>query len=342
MTQYVDLRSDTVTRPTPKMRAAMAAADVGDDVYGEDPTLNRLQEEAARRLGKEAALFVPSGTMGNSVCVKVHTRPGEEAVMEATAHIYMFENGNMAAFSGVLPRLVPGDHGVLDPDRVRAAIRPPAYYIARPTLLCLENTHNLGGGVCTPVPRIRELCAVAREHGMATHLDGARIFNAAVALGVDASEIAAPFDSVQFCLSKGLSAPVGSLVVGTKEFVEKARTIRKMLGGGMRQAGILAAAGLVAFDEILPTLKDDHRRARHLAERLESHPDFVVELEWVQTNIVMAAVKAPKTPASVCAALKERGVLASPGGGPNVRFVLHHDIDDAALERALTALEQPL
>lgn len=335
---FVDLRSDTVTKPTQAMRRAMAEAEVGDDVYGEDPTVNRLQEEMARLLGKEAALFVPSGTMGNSICVKVHTQPGEEAVMEASAHIYMFENGNMAAFSGVLPRLVQGDHGILDPGKVRAAVRPPAYYLARPSLLCVENTHNLAGGVCTPVGRLLELCSVARELGMATHLDGARIFNAAAALGVEPREIAAPFDSVQCCLSKGLSAPVGSLVCGSRAFLEKARPIRKMLGGGMRQAGVLAAAGLVALDEILPQLPEDHRRARHLAERLEAHPDFEVELEWVQTNIVMAKIKAPKTPAQVCSTLKERGVLASPAGADRIRFVTHHDVDDTALERVLKAL----
>lgn len=338
---FVDLRSDTVTKPTAAMRRAMAEAEVGDDVYGEDPTVNRLQEEMARLLGKEAALFVPSGTLGNSLCIKVHTQPGEEAVMEASAHIYMYENANLAAFSGVLPRLVTGDHGILDPHKVRDAVRPAAYYISRPSLLCVENTHNLAGGICTPVPVLRELCGVARELGMSSHLDGARIFNAAAALGVAAKEIAAPFDSVQCCLSKGLSAPVGSVVCGTRAFVERGRAVRKMLGGGMRQAGILAAAGLVALEEILPTLPEDHRRARRLAERLEAHPDFEVELEWVQTNIIMARVTAPKTPTAVCEALKDRGVLASPGGGDRVRFVTHHDVDDEAIERVLLALEKP-
>lgn len=339
--EFVDLRSDTVTRPTPSMRKAMAEAEVGDDVYGEDPTVNALQDEAAKLMGKEAALFVASGTMGNAVCVKAHTQPGEEAVMEATCHIYWFENGGMAAISGVIPKLVPSDHGILDPQKVREALRPAVYYFPRPSLLCVENTHNMGGGTCTPVPVLHELCAVARERGMATHLDGARIFNAATALGVAPSEVAAPFDSVQFCISKGLSAPVGSLVCGSKEFIEKARVIRKRIGGGMRQAGVLAAAGLVAFKEIVPTLKDDHRRARTLAMKLASHPDFSVEMDWVQTNIVMAKVKPPKTTAQVCAALKERGVLASPAGPANIRFVTHHDIDDAALARALEALDKP-
>ena len=337
----VDLRSDTVTCPTPAMRRAMAEAEVGDDVYGEDPTVNAIQDEAARLTAKEAALFVPSGTMGNGICVKVHTQPGEEVVCEATAHVYWFENASMAVLSGVLPRLVPGDHGILDPQRVAEAIRPPAYYLPRPALLCVENTHNMGGGTCTPVATLKALCRVAQERGMATHLDGARIFNAAAALGVPAAALAAPFDSVQFCLSKGLAAPVGSLICGTRAFVEKARVFRKMLGGGMRQAGVLAAAGLVALREVVPSLPEDHRRARVLAERLAAHPDLSVELEWVQTNIVMAKVKPPKTPGQVCATLKERGVLASPAGAQVVRFVTHHDVDDAALERVGEALGKP-
>ena len=339
--EFVDLRSDTVTRPTASMRKAMAEAAVGDDVYGEDPTVNALQEEAARLMGKEAALFVASGTMGNAVCVKAHTQPGDEAVMEATCHIYWFENGGMAAISGVIPKLVPSDHGILDPQRVREALRPAVYYYPRPSLFCVENTHNMGGGTCTPVNVLNELCAVARERGMATHLDGARIFNAAAALGVAPSEVAKPFDSVQFCISKGLSAPVGSLVCGSKDFIEKAHVVRKRLGGGMRQAGILAAAGLVAFKEVVPALKEDHRRARALAEKLAGHPDFSVELDWVQTNIVMAKVKPPRTPLQVCAVLRERGVLASPAGPANIRFVTHHDVDDAALGRAIEALGKP-
>ncbi len=339
---WVDLRSDTVTRPTPAMRRAMAEAEVGDDVYGEDPTVNALQEEAARLMGKEAALFVPSGTMGNGICVKVHTQPGEEVLCEATGHVYWFENASMAVLSGVLPRLVAGDHGILDPQKVREAIRPAVYYFPRPALLCVENTHNMGGGTCTPVKTCEALGAVAREHGMAVHLDGARIFNAAAALGVNVKEIAAPFDSVQFCLSKGLCAPVGSMICGSKAFIDKARVFRKMFGGGMRQVGILAAAGLVALREVVPTLPEDHRRARLLAQALAVHPNFSVDLDWVQTNIVMAKVRPPMTSAQACAALKTRGVLASPASAAAVRFVTHHDVTDAGLDRALEALEKPL
>lgn len=336
----VDLRSDTVTRPTPAMRRAMAEAEVGDDVYGEDPTVNRLQERAAALVGKEAALFVPSGSMGNQVSVKVHTQIGEEVVCETDCHIYLYETGMMAAFSGVLPRFVRGDHGVMDPGAVRASIRAPKYYLPKVSLLCAENSHNVAGGTVMTVEQGRELGAAARELGLATHLDGARLFNAAAALGADPKDLAAPFDSVMFCISKGLSAPAGSLVCGPREFVERARKVRKMMGGGMRQAGILAAAGLVAFEEVLPHLGEDHARARRLAEALAEHPAFGVDLDHTPTNIVKAEVKAPRTPDSVCGALASRGILASPASATTVRFVTHRDIDDEGLDLALAALKE--
>lgn len=238
--EWVDLRSDTVTKPTPAMRKAMAEAEVGDDVYGEDPTVNALQEKAASLLGREASLFMPSGTMANQTAVKVHTQPGDEVICEAGCHIYNIEMAMMAAFSGVLPRPVQGAFGVLDPEDVAAAVRPPSYYLARTTLLTVENTANLAGGTVVDVATSRALGEVAKKHGLATHLDGARIFNAAFALETTAAELAAPFDSVMFCISKGLSAPVGSLLCGSKDFVEKARRVRKMMGGGMRQAGIFS------------------------------------------------------------------------------------------------------
>jgi threonine aldolase len=318
----------------------MAEAEVGDDVYGEDPTVNRLQERAAALVGKEAALFVPSGSMGNQIAVKVHTQPGEEVICETECHIYLYETGMMAAFSGVLPRFVRGDSGVMDPAGIRAALRPAKYYLPRTALLCAENTHNVAGGTVMPVEVGVELCRVARENGMATHLDGARIFNAAAALGVEAKEIASPFDSVMFCISKGLSAPVGSLVCGSRAFVEKAHKVRKMMGGGMRQAGVLAAAGLVAFDEVLPKLGEDHARARRLAEALAQHPAFAVDLAHTPTNIVKAEVKAPRTPDSVCEALAARGILASPASATTVRFVTHRDIDDESLELAIRAIRE--
>jgi threonine aldolase len=339
--RWVDLRSDTVTRPTPAMRRAMAEAEVGDDVYGEDPTVNRLQERAAQLTGKEAALFVPSGSMGNQIAVKVHTQPGDEVLCEASCHIYNIETGTMAAFSGVLPRPVEGKHGVLDPDRAEAAIRPGAYYLPRTTLLCAENTHNLAGGTVMSVAQGEALGAMAKRRGLASHLDGARIFNAAAALGVEAKALSAPFDSVMFCISKGLCAPVGSLLCGSKEFVEKARKVRKMMGGGMRQAGILAAAGLVAFDDILPKLAEDHRKAKVLAERLAKVPGFEVDLESLQTNIVMLKLHPPHDGAKVGEALKGRGVLCHVISPTQIRFVTHYDISEEDLARALEAAGGP-
>jgi threonine aldolase len=339
--RWVDLRSDTVTRPTPAMRRAMAEAEVGDDVYGEDPTVNRLQERAAQLTGKEAALFVPSGSMGNQIAVKVHTQPGDEVLCEASCHIYNIETGTMAAFSGVLPRPVEGKHGVLDPDRAEAAIRPGAYYLPQTTLLCAENTHNLAGGTVMTVAQGDALGEMAKRRGLASHLDGARIFNAAVALGAEVKALAAPFDSVMFCISKGLCAPVGSLLCGSKDFVEKARKVRKMMGGGMRQAGILAAAGLVAFDEILPKLAEDHRKAKVLAERLAKVPGFEVDLESLQTNIVMMRVHPPHDGARVGEALKARGVLCHVISPTQIRFVTHHDISEEDLARALEAVGGP-
>ncbi|HXH28369.1 MAG TPA: threonine aldolase family protein, partial [Candidatus Polarisedimenticolia bacterium] len=247
--EFIDLRSDTVTRPTATMRRAMAEAEVGDDVFREDPTVRRLEEVAAGRLGKEAALFVPSGTMGNQIAVNVWTRPGQEVVLEEQSHIYNFEMATMAAFSGVLARPVPGEDGCPHPDRVRRAIRPPVYYLSPAGLVTLENTHNMAGGTIAPQDRCEAIVRVARDGGLPTHLDGARIFNAAVASGRPAAELARPFDSVMFCLSKGLGAPVGSLLAGSRAFIEEALRVRKRLGGGMRQAGVLAAAGLVALED---------------------------------------------------------------------------------------------
>ena len=338
---WVDLRSDTVTRPTAEMRRAMAEAEVGDDVYGEDPTVNRLQQKAAALLGKEAGLFMPSGSMANQTAVKVHTQPGDEVVCEASCHIYNIETGMMAAFSGVLPRLVHGLRGAMDPEQVVAAIRPSSYYLPRTTLLAVENTHNLAGGTVLTTDMSRALGDAARSHGLASHLDGARIFNAAVALGVPVSDLAAPFDSVMFCVSKGLCAPVGSVLCGTGAFVEKARKVRKMMGGGMRQAGILAAAGLVALDKMVDRLAEDHARARRLGERLAALPGFEVDVEALQTNIVMLKVLPPLSAPRVGEVLKQRGVLCHVISDSLIRFVTHHDVDDAALGRAMEALEGP-
>jgi threonine aldolase len=341
MRDFVDLRSDTVTRPTPEMRQAMAQAEVGDDVYGEDPTVNRLQEKAARLVGKEAALFFPSGTMANQTAVKVHTQPGQEVICEATCHIYNVEMAMMAAFSGVLARPVAGERGHLTPERVEAAVRPRSYYLAQTGLVVAENTANLAGGtVCTPA-HAAALAEAARRHGLPLHLDGARIFNAAVALGVSAAELAAPFDSVMFCISKGLCAPVGSLLCGSAAFVERARRVRKMLGGGMRQAGVLAAAGLVALETMVDRLAEDHRRARLLAQKLAETGRFEVDLSAVQTNILVVSVRPPLSAPRVGDVLKERGVLCHVLDERTIRFVTHHDVGDRELARVLEAVGEP-
>src|SRR6267378_2522657 len=253
---FIDLRSDTVTRPTPSMRRAMAEAEVGDDVFREDPTVRRLEEAAAERTGKEAALFVPTGTMGNQIAVNVWTRPGQEVILEERSHIFDYEMGTMAVLSGVLPR----------------PIRPPVYYLTQTGLIALENTHNMAGGTIFPLSVAESICSLARTQRIPIHLDGARLFTAAVAVREDAAELARPFDSVMFCLSKGLGAPVGSLVCGPAGFVDEALRVRKRMGGGMRQAGILAAAGLVALEENVERLAEDHDNARHLAEGIAGIP----------------------------------------------------------------------
>jgi len=285
--KIIDLRSDTVTLPTEEMLEAIRNARLGDDGFGEDPTVNELEALAAKKMGKEAALLVPSGTQGNLVSILSHTKRGDEVILEADAHIYHYELGGLSAIAGVLPRLVKGEMGVPAPEDIEEAIRPLDPIFPKTTLLCLENTHNLAGGTCMTPSQTRKLCEVAAKHGLNVHLDGARIFNAAVALGVDVRELVAPVDSVMFCLSKGLSAPVGSLVVGSSSFIDRARRMRKMLGGGMRQAGIIAAAGLVALEKMVDRLREDHANARLLAEGLAKIDGIKIDLRRVQTNIVM-------------------------------------------------------
>ncbi len=287
MRKIIDLRSDTVTLPTEEMLEAIRNARLGDDGFGEDPTVNELEALAAKKMGKEAALLVPSGTQGNLVSILSHTKRGDEVILEADAHIYHYELGGLSAIAGVLPRLVKGEMGVPAPEDIEEAIRPLDPIFPKTTLLCLENTHNLAGGTCMTPSQTRKLCEVAAKHGLNVHLDGARIFNAAVALGVDVRELVAPVDSVMFCLSKGLSAPVGSLVVGSSSFIDRARRMRKMLGGGMRQAGIIAAAGLVALEKMVDRLREDHANARLLAEGLAKIDGIKIDLRRVQTNIVM-------------------------------------------------------
>lgn len=334
----IDLRSDTVTKPTPAMRRAMAEAEVGDDVYGEDPTVNRLQELAAEIFQKEAALYVPTGSMGNQIAVKLHTRPGNEVVIEERGHIYNFEMATMAAFSGCVARPVHSQDGsgILTWDEIAGALHAnAAYYVAPTGLIAIENSHNLAGGSVMARARAEDICEHAHAMKLPVHLDGARIFNAATALGETVADLARPVDSVMFCLSKGLGAPVGSILLGTKAFIDQARSVRKMLGGGMRQAGVIAAAGLVALEESPKRLHEDHENARLLAEGLAELPGIKIDPERVVTNIVIIDVaETGKTADGICAELRERGVLAI-GFGSSIRMVTHYDVSRADIETAL-------
>jgi threonine aldolase len=341
----IDLRSDTVTKPTPQMRRAMAEAEVGDDVYGEDPTVNRLQERAAEIFEKEAAIFVPTGSMGNQTAVKLHTKPGQEVIIEERGHIYNFEMATMSAFAGVLARPVKSTDGsgILTWDEIAPAIHTEsAYYVAPTGLIALENSHNLAGGSVLNRDRTADICGRAHEKNIPVHLDGARIFNSAAALGETVAELTRPVDSVMFCLSKGLGAPVGSMLLGTRAFIDEARVVRKMLGGGMRQAGVLAAAGLIALEESPKGLPDDHANAKRLAEGLAELPGIKIDPEKVVTNIVIFEVSGTgMMPDEICAQLRQRGVLAS-GFGSSIRVVTHYDVSRADIETALRELRSVL
>ncbi|HZQ78047.1 MAG TPA: GntG family PLP-dependent aldolase [Acidimicrobiia bacterium] len=332
----VDLRSDTVTTPTPAMRRAMAEAEVGDDVYGEDPTVNRLEELAAARVGKEAALYLPSGTMGNQVALRVLTRPGTEVLCAARAHIRQYEAAAAARNAGVQVRPLHDREGTFEADAVDAACQGPAHHLPPLSLVAIENTHMPAGGVPWPPARVEAVAAAARRHGLPVHCDGARLFNAAVALGVGAPVLAAPVDTVMFCLSKGLSAPVGSMLAGSADVIAAAREERARLGGGMRQAGVIAAAGIVALTEMVDRLADDHARARRLAEALADRFPGSVDPAAVQTNIVCLAAAA--LPASFLDDLAAAGVRAGTVDQATVRLVTHKDVDDADLDRALAAI----
>jgi threonine aldolase len=339
----VDLRSDTVTRPTPAMRRAMAEAEVGDDVYREDPTVNRLQERAAQIFNREAALFVPSGTMGNQTALKVHTRQGQEVICEARAHIYNHEMGMMGAFSGVVPRTVLAEDGIMSWAQVESLIRSRSDHHSVTGLIELENTSNIAGGSVYPIQVSEEICDRAHERGLPVHLDGARIFNASVALGRSVADLTRKFDSIMFCLSKGLGAPVGSMVVGSKDFIEEGRLVRKMLGGGMRQAGILAAAGLVALEESPKRLHVDHKNARFLAEGLAEIPGVRIDPAKVKTNILFFDVSdSGLTAQEVSKRLSTQGVLANGTSRTSIRMVTHFDVDRSGCERALKGLREVL
>lgn len=331
----VDLRSDTVTLPTPEMYEAMRKAPLGDDVLGDDPTVARLEELAAHRVDKQAALFVPSGTMGNQIALAVHTRPGDAVIFEEDAHMLLYEAGAPGAISHVVPRIVVGKRGVMDPDEVERKVLVRTHHTPGTVLLCVEDTHNRAGGAIVPLKTLTAYNRVAARHGMAIHLDGARMFNASVAQGVDVEQITRNADTVSFCLSKGLGAPVGSLLCGPTAFIEEARYWRKRLGGGMRQAGILAACGIVALDRMVERLAEDHARARRLAEGLADVPGVKVDLKSVQTNMVMVDTTHMAT--LWVQGLARHQVRALPIGPYRIRLVVHKEVDEAGIEKAIRA-----
>lgn len=337
----IDLRSDTVTKPTPEMRRAMAEAEVGDDVYGEDPTVNRLQQRAAEIFGKEAALFVPTGTMGNTIGIKMQTNHGEEVICDARAHILDWEFSMTAWFSGCLVRTVETDNGILTWDRIAPKLRPDGPHCSPTTLLEIENTHNMCGGVVYPQDVIDDVCDRAHAIGMKVHMDGARIFNASAAAGTPVKRICEKVDSVNFCLSKGLGAPVGSLLVGTKEAITRGHRLRKRLGGGMRQVGVLAAAGLIALEQMPARLPEDHANARYLADEGAKIPGIAIDPASVATNIVIYDIAGTgKSTADISSALKDRGVIMNGIGGTRLRAVTHYDVSRAQCETAIAALRE--
>jgi threonine aldolase len=337
----VDLRSDTLTQPTPEMREAMGRAEVGDDVWGEDPTIQRLEALAAARLGKDAALFVTSGTQGNLVSVVAHTQSGQEVVLDLDSHIYNYEVAGAATIGHVQMRPAKTERGFLTPDQVREAIRPSNIHLPQTGLVCVENTHNRHGGTCCTPEEIAAVAAVAHEAGVPVHLDGARLFNAAVALKRPVAEFVRSVDSVTFCLSKGLGAPVGSVICGSADFIGRARRVRKMLGGGMRQAGIIAAAGIVALERMVERLAEDHANARRLAEGLAKVPGLQLDLSSVQTNIVILRVAGgPAATAELVKGCAARKVKVHAMGPAAIRCVTHKDVDGDDITRALDAFRE--
>lgn len=341
-TGVIDLRSDTVTQPTAAMRQAMARAEVGDDVYGEDPTVGELERRAAQMFHKEAAIFVPTGTMGNQIAIRLHTQHGQEVICEARSHIVDWEMAMLSAFSGCMPRTIAGENGVLTWKQIQAAIAPSIYYRAQTGLISLENTHNMAGGTVTPLWVLEEIWGGAKQAGLPVHLDGARVFNAAVSLGANVATLTSGFDTVMFCLSKGLCAPVGSMLVGSRQHIDKARIYRKALGGGMRQVGVLAAAGLVALETMTERLAEDHHNARVLAEALSGLPGVAIDLAGVQTNIVIFRLTEGQNAVDLVARLKQRGVLAGSVGPDAIRLVTHHDVNRVQCEQAVARISEEL
>lgn len=342
--RIIDFRSDTITKPTEEMREAMFKAEVGDDVYGEDPTINELEEMAAKLVGKEAALFVPSGTMGNQLAVLCHTQRGDEVILEEKSHIYNYEVAGIAFLSGVQARIVKGNNGIMNAKDVEKAIVADGdIHHPQTGLICMENTHNMAGGIVVPPEAMKEIYDLAKEYNLPVHLDGARVFNASTSLGCDVKEITRYCDSLMFCLSKGLCAPVGSMLAGSKEFINKARRYRKMLGGGMRQAGVLAAAGLLALTSMVKRLPEDHRNARLLAEGLKDIKGIQVNMDTVQSNILMVDITTTEYDSvSLVARLKEQGVLASDINSSRIRFVTHKYISQDDIEYTVGKVKKVL
>jgi threonine aldolase len=336
MNDFVELRSDTFTKPTPDMRRAMAEAEVGDDVWGEDPTVNALQERCAALFGKEAGLFVPSGSMGNEVCIKAQTQPGEEIIVEQTSHVVEAEVGAPALISQVMLHPLPSVRGVFDLEQLSEAIKPASRFFTHTALLCLENTHQSSAGAVVRIEDFRAMAKVAHERGIRVHLDGARIFNASVASGVHVREFAAEVDTLSFCFSKGLGAPVGSMVLGDEPTVDRARRVRKMLGGGMRQAGVIAAAAAVALDTGVARLAEDHANAKRLAEGIAAIRPDVVDPAQVETNILYLDT-GDRDAGEIVAALDELGVRTGAMGAHRIRCVTHRDVDAAGIERSIDA-----
>jgi threonine aldolase len=342
---YIDLRSDTVTKPTPEMREAMAEAEVGDDVYGDDPTVNRLEELAAEMLGKEAALIVPSGTMGNLIALLAHCQRGHEAIVGNLSHIYLNEAGGMAALGGIQPCPVQNQpDGTLALDDIAASIRTEDVHHPTTRLICLENTQNICGGVPLAAEYTRQVADLAHSHDLALHIDGARIFNSAAAQEISVKELVAPADSVMFCLSKGLAAPLGSMLAGTQKFITRGRHIRKMLGGGMRQVGVVAAAGLISLEKMTKRLADDHARARSLANGLRQIAGLAVDASSPYTNMVYLnlAEDISLSAQQITQKMKELGVLVDPENTRRFRLVTHYEIDDGAVEKTISAFHQAL
>ena len=338
----IDLRSDTVTRPTPEMRAAMAAAEVGDDVYGEDPTVNLLEKRAAEVFGREAALFVPTGTMGNQIAIRLLTQPGQEVICESRSHILDWEMATTAVFSGCLVRAVPTESGTLTWKDIEPVIYRRGAFRAATGLIEIENTANLAGGRCTTLAAMKEIWENAKERKLPVHLDGARIFNASTALGVDVKTLTRGFDTVMFCLSKGLCAPVGSMLTGSAELIEQGRIYRKALGGGMRQVGVLAAAGLIALEKMPARLHEDHANARLLAEALSHIEGVAIDPDSVETNILIFHLTGELTAAELVLRLKGRGILASAVGPKTIRMVTHHDVNRAACVKAADVISEEI